>query len=65
MYMYSHNGCNRHAMYMMLISNNNLPEILDMVPEFLQLEQVPHGVTVEEGLRARSPVDVWGGQESC
>ena len=37
------------------------PEVLDVVLQFLQLEKVPHGEAVEEGLCGGAPVDVWGG----
>ena len=39
-----------------------LPKVLDMVIQFLQLEQVLHGIDVEEGWCGGTPVDVWGGR---
>ena len=35
-----------------------LPEVLDVIFQFIQLEQVPHGVAVEESLCGRAPVDI-------
>ena len=40
----------------------NKPEVLHMVLQLLQLQYVPHGVAVEEGLCGGAPVDVYGGR---